>query len=51
MRFAHAQEMKTLRRMSRSSGSSRRVGEMALDMDIIKEAMKGRPFAPKTWEE
>lgn len=28
-----------------------KVGEMALDMDIIKEAMKGRPFAPKTWEE
>ncbi|MCL4748501.1 MAG: transposase [Burkholderiaceae bacterium] len=29
----------------------RKVGELVLDMDIMKEAMKGHPFAPKTFDE
>ena len=28
-----------------------KVGELVLDMDILKEAMKGHPFAPKTSDE
>ena len=29
----------------------RKVGELVLDIDIMKEAMKGHPFAPKTFDE
>ena len=28
-----------------------KVGELVLDMDILKEAMKGHPFAPRTSDE
>ena len=28
-----------------------KVGELVLDMDILKEAMKDRPFAPRTSDE
>jgi transposase-like protein len=29
----------------------RKVGELVLDIDILKEANKGRPFAPGTYDE
>jgi transposase-like protein len=29
----------------------RKIGEMVLDMDIMKEAVKGRPFEPRTFDE
>lgn len=29
----------------------RKVGELVLDIDILKEAIKGHPFAPKTFDE
>ena len=29
----------------------RKVGELVLDIDILKEANKGRPFGPGTWDE
>src|SRR4030095_13215980 len=28
-----------------------KVGELVLDVDVLKEASKGRPFAPKTSDE
>jgi len=28
-----------------------KIGELVLDIDILKEAMKGRPFEPKTLDE
>ena len=28
-----------------------KVGELVLDMDVLKEAMKGHPFAPRTSDE
>ena len=28
-----------------------KIGELVLDIDILKEAMKGRPFEPKTSDE
>ncbi len=28
-----------------------KVGELVLDMDILREAMKGHPFAPRTSDE
>ena len=28
-----------------------KIGELVLDIDILKEAMKGRPFEPKTPDE
>ena len=28
-----------------------KVGDLVMDMDILQEAIKGRPFAPKTYDE
>ena len=49
--FGALQPHKRSRMQQEVNKLQRKVGELVMDIDILKEAMKGHPFAPKMPDE